>query len=33
MLDMKFVAENVEEVKKIMSNRSGSYDVDVIAEL
>ena len=33
MLDMKFVAENVEEVKKIMSNRSGSYDVDVCAEL
>ncbi|MCI9031781.1 MAG: serine--tRNA ligase [Clostridia bacterium] len=33
MLDIKFVAENVEEVKKIMANRSGSYDVDAPAEL
>lgn len=33
MLDIKFVAENVEEVKKIMATRSGSYDVDAPAEL
>ncbi len=33
MLDVKFIAENAEEIKKIMSYRSGSYDVDKVKDL
>ncbi len=33
MLDVKFIAENAEEIKEIMSHRSGSYDVDKVKSL
>ena len=33
MLDLKFVVENPELVKKAMSTRSGSYDVDAVLNL
>ncbi|MBR2970444.1 MAG: serine--tRNA ligase [Clostridia bacterium] len=33
MLDVKFIAENTEEVKRQLANRSGSYDVDIVKEL
>lgn len=33
MLELKFVVENTELVKKAMSTRSGQYDVDAVIEL
>ena len=33
MLDVKFIAENSEEVKAKLANRSGSYDVDKVCQL
>lgn len=33
MLDVKFVVENAELVKKAMATRSGQYDVDIVLEL
>ena len=33
MLDVKYIAENAEEVKEIMSHRSGTYDVDKVRDL
>lgn len=33
MLELKYVVENVELVKKAMSTRSGQYDVDAVIEL
>lgn len=33
MLDVKFVVENAELVKKAMATRSGQYDVDIVVEL
>lgn len=33
MLDVKFIAENAEEIKEIMSHRSGTYDVDKVKNL
>lgn len=33
MLDVKFICENLDKVKKAMNSRSGNYDVDIVAEL
>ncbi|MCH5164340.1 MAG: serine--tRNA ligase [Clostridiales bacterium] len=33
MLDVKYIAENAEEIKEIMSHRSGTYDVDKVRDL
>ena len=33
MLDMKYVAENLDKVKSAIKTRSGSYDVDVVGSL
>lgn len=33
MLDVKYIAENADEVKEIMSRRSGTYDVDKVKDL
>ena len=33
MLDVRFIVENADLVKKAMATRSGSYDVDKVVEL
>ena len=33
MLDLKFVCENIEEVKQRLANRSGKFDLEGLGEL
>ena len=33
MLDLKFVCENIEEVKQRLANRSGKFDLEGLSEL